>query len=141
MGRVCGQHKPGPQALVRAFWGYEGLGPQPPPAERLLSGLGEKGPRAVACLCGTVVSGLTSASAPSARQVCHMEIVGLPWWLNGEEAACSAGNLASIPGSGRSPGEGSDNPLQYSCLGNPMDRGACQATVHGVTKELDMTWT
>ena len=41
------------------------------------------------------------------------------------------------PGSGRSPGEGSGNPLQYSCLGNPMDRGACWATVHGVTK----SWT
>ena len=39
-----------------------------------------------------------------------------------------------IPGLGRSPGEGNGNPLQYSCLGNPMDRGAWQATVHGVTK-------
>jgi len=51
----------------------------------------------------------------------------------------NAGDVDSIPGSGRSPGEGNDNPLQYSCLGNPMDRGAWQATVHGVTKELDMT--
>ena len=42
-----------------------------------------------------------------------------------------------IPGSGRSPGEGKSNPLQYSCLGNPMDRGAWQVTVHGVTKESD----
>ena len=41
---------------------------------------------------------------------------------------------------GRSPGEGSDNPLQYSCLGHPMDKGAKQATVHGVTKEVDMIW-
>ena len=40
----------------------------------------------------------------------------------------------SIPGSGRSPGEGLSNPLQYSCLENPMDRGAWQATVHGVAK-------
>ena len=40
---------------------------------------------------------------------------------------------------GRSPGEGNGNPLQYSCLGNPMDRGDWQATVHGVTKELDTT--
>ena len=46
----------------------------------------------------------------------------------------NAGNMCSIPGSGRSPGEGNGNPLQYSCLGNPMDRGAWQATVHGVTK-------
>ena len=44
-----------------------------------------------------------------------------------------------IPGSERSPGEGSGNPLQYSCLGNPMDRGAWQATVHGVEKESDTT--
>ena len=46
----------------------------------------------------------------------------------------NAGNTASIPGSGRSPGEGNGNPCQYSCLGNPMDRGAWRATVHGVTK-------
>ena len=44
-----------------------------------------------------------------------------------------------IPGSGRSPGEGNGNPLWCSCLGNPIDRGAWQATLHGVTKELDMT--
>ena len=43
-----------------------------------------------------------------------------------------------IPGLGRSPGEGNGSPLQYSCLGNPMDRGAWQTTVHGVAKELDM---
>ena len=49
------------------------------------------------------------------------------------------GDVGLIPGSGRSPGEGNDNPLQYSCLENPMDRGAWQVTVHGVTKELDMT--
>ena len=53
--------------------------------------------------------------------------------------AGDTGDMDSIPGSGRSPGEGNDNPLQYSCLGNPMDRGAWQATVHGITKESDMT--
>ena len=46
----------------------------------------------------------------------------------------NAGNTSSIPGSGRSAGEGNGNPFQYSCLGNPKDRGACQATVHGVTR-------
>ena len=51
----------------------------------------------------------------------------------------SAGDLGSIPGSGRSPGEGNGNPLQYSCLENPMDRGAWWATVYGVTEEPDMT--
>ena len=49
----------------------------------------------------------------------------------------NAGDMGSIPGSGRSPGEGNDSPLQYSCLGNPMDRGAWWATVHGVAK----SWT
>ena len=57
-----------------------------------------------------------------------------PWWLSGKESACQAGDAGSIPGSGRSPGEGNDNPLQYSHLGNPMNRGAWQATVHGVVK-------
>ena len=51
----------------------------------------------------------------------------------------NAGDTDSIPGSGRSPGEANGNPLQYSCLENPMDRGAWQATVHRVTKESDMT--
>ena len=51
----------------------------------------------------------------------------------------NAGDAGLIPGWERSPGGENDNLLQYSCLGNPMDRGACQATVHEVTKELDMT--
>ena len=49
-------------------------------------------------------------------------------------SACNAGDLGLIPGLGRSPGEGNGNPLQYSCLENPMDRGAWWATVHGVAK-------
>ena len=56
-----------------------------------------------------------------------------------KESACKAGDSGSIPVSGRSPGEGNGNPLKYSCLGNRMDRGAWQATVHGVTKESDTT--
>ena len=48
--------------------------------------------------------------------------------------AANAGDVGSIPGSGRFPGEGNGNPFQYSCLENPMDRGAWQATVHGVAK-------
>ena len=51
----------------------------------------------------------------------------------------NAGDLGSISGSGRSPGEGSDNPLQCSCLENPMDRGAWWGTVHGAT-ESNTTW-
>ena len=57
-----------------------------------------------------------------------------------KESTCNAEDMGSIPWSGRSPGEGNGNPLQYSCLGNPMDRGAWRATVHGVAKESDMTW-
>ena len=51
----------------------------------------------------------------------------------------NAGDTGSIPGPERSFGEGHGNPLQYSCLGNPTDRGAWQATVHGAAKELDVT--
>ena len=51
----------------------------------------------------------------------------------------NAGDVGLIPESGRSPGEGNGNPLQHSCLENPMDRGVWWATVHGVTKESDMT--
>ena len=60
----------------------------------------------------------------------------LLWWLRkkGKEPACNAGDPDPIPGSGRSPGEGNGNPLQYSCLENFMDRGDWQATVRGVAK-------
>ena len=51
----------------------------------------------------------------------------------------NAGDMGSIPGSGRSPGEGNGYPLQYPCLGNPMDREAWWVAVHGVMKESDMT--
>ena len=51
----------------------------------------------------------------------------------------NVGDVGSVPGSGRSPGEGNDFPLHYSCLENPMDRGAWWATAHGVTKESNMT--
>ena len=57
--------------------------------------------------------------------------------LDGKESACNAGGLGSIPGSGKPPGEGNGNPIHSSCLGNPLGRGAWQATVHGVA-ELDM---
>ena len=59
---------------------------------------------------------------------------GLPRWLSAKETACQAGDSGLIPGSGRSPGEGNDYPLQYSCLENPMDEGAWQATVNEVAK-------
>jgi len=58
--------------------------------------------------------------------------MGLPWWLIGRESTCpaSSGDLGLIPELGRSPGEGNGNPLKYSHLGNPVDRGAWQAAVH-----------
>ena len=49
--------------------------------------------------------------------------IGLPWWLDGKESTCNAGDVGLIPGSGRSPGGGNGYPLQYSCLENSMDRG------------------
>ena len=58
----------------------------------------------------------------------------LPGDLDGKESACSGGNRGSTTGLGISPGVGNGNPLQYSCLENPMDRGAWQAAVHGVAR-------
>ena len=70
---------------------------------------------------------------------------GFPCGSEVKASACNAGDLGSTPGSGRSPGEGNGNPLQCSCLENPMDRGAWWATVHGVAKSRtrlsDFTFT
>ena len=62
--------------------------------------------------------------------------LGFPGGSEVKTSACNAGDLGLIPGLGRSPGGGNGNPLQYSCLENPMDRQAWWATVHGVTKSL-----
>ena len=64
---------------------------------------------------------------------------GLPGGSVAKESVCNAGDAGLIPGLGRSPGEGHGNPLQCSCLENPMGRGAWRATVHGVEKESDTT--
>ena len=61
-------------------------------------------------------------------------VLGFPGGSVSKESACNSGDQAPIPGSGRSPGEGNGNPLQYSCLENPMDKGAWQAIVHRVTR-------
>ena len=63
----------------------------------------------------------------------------LVMWLSGKESANNAGDTGLISGLGRSPGEGNGNPLQYSCLENPTDRGVWRATDHGVAEESDMT--
>ena len=64
--------------------------------------------------------------------ICIIE--GFPCGSDGKESTYNVGDLDSIPGLGRSSGEGNGNPLQYSCLENSMDRRAWQVTVHGVTK-------
>ena len=81
------------------------------------------------------LSGCSRPSHPTGNLSRH--IVGFPDGSDGKEAACSAGELGSIPGSGRSPRGGHGNPLQYSSLENSMDRGAWQAIVHRAAK----SWT
>ena len=61
------------------------------------------------------------------------ELRASPWWLGGKESTYNA-DVGSIPGLGRFPAEGNGNPVQYSSLGNPMDKGSWWATVHGVTR-------
>ena len=71
------------------------------------------------------------------------EMLRLPRWPSGKESTANAGDtrdVSSIPGLGRYPGEGNGNPIQYSCLEKPTDRGDWQATIHGVTKELVIIW-
>ena len=65
--------------------------------------------------------------------VCYL-LTGFSGGSDGKESTCNVGDPDSIPGSGRSPGEENGNPLRYSCVKNPMDRGAWWATVRGVAK-------
>ena len=96
----------------------------------------------------SVSPGVCSGSCPLS-QWCHPwsgnaheiwiqpDLLWGPWWLSGKESSCQGRRYSSVLGLGRSPGGGNGNPLQYSCLGNLMNRGAWQATVHGVAK----SWT
>ena len=68
------------------------------------------------------------------RGACIFLNYGFPGGSDGKASACNAGDPGSIPGLGRSPGEGNGDPLQYSCLENSMDRGAWKAAVHGVAE-------
>ena len=63
-----------------------------------------------------------------------ISVLGFPCGSVVKNLSANVGDMGLIPGSGRAPGGGNGNPLQYSCLGNPMDRGAWQATVHGIAK-------
>ena len=82
---------------------------------------------------GTVVP--VCSEALSVLSDNHVRALGLPSLSSvGRESACNAGDLGSIPGSGRSPGEGNSHPLQHSCLETPMDRGAWRAMVHGIAE-------
>jgi len=82
-----------------------------------------------------------SRGSSQPRIYVYLQLIhGLPCWLSSKESACNAGDAGdagSIPGSGRSPGGGHGNPLQYSCLKNPIDRRAWRATVHRASE----TWT
>ena len=69
-----------------------------------------------------------------------LDYLDLPCSSDGKESACNAGDPGSMPGWGRSPGEGNGNPLQYSCLENPMDRGAWRTTVQGVAESNMTEW-
>ena len=73
-----------------------------------------------------------------AKSICFRDKISVSWGFHsnsdGKESTWNAGDLGLIPGLRRSPGEGHGNPLQYSCLENPMDRGAWQATVHRVAQ-------
>ena len=101
---------------------------------------------AVLGLCCCVGFSLVVASGAFSLAVVHRLLIavaslvaqGFPGGSDGKESASNAGDWGSIPGSGRSPGEGNGYPLQYSFLGNLMDRGVWWATVHGIA-ESDMT--
>ena len=83
--------------------------------------------------------GKANSSPISGIKNSTLKPMGFPRGSDSKESALNGGNLGSIPELGRLPGGGIGNPLQYSCLGNPMDRGAWWATVHGVAKELGTT--
>ena len=83
---------------------------------------------------GTFKSLLQHHSLKASILWCSDFFMGFPGDSEVKVSACNAGDLGSIPGSGRSPGEGNGNPLQYSCLENPMDGGAWWAAVHGIAE-------
>ena len=108
-------------------------------------GEGNGYPRKYSCLENSLdrgawratVYGVATSQTQPKRPTLHLECpfsLGFPGSSVSKESSCSAGDQGLIPGSGRFPGEGTGNPLQYPCLENVMDRRAWQAAVHGVTK-------
>ena len=81
----------------------------------------------------------SGGTSPADTLIFNLHAAGFPGGSAVKSPPAHAGDAGLIPGLGRSPGGGNDNPLQSSCLENPMGRGALRATVHGVTKELGMT--
>ena len=88
----------------------------------------------------TCIKRLFSSSLLYAIRLVPSAYLGFPGGSDGKDSACKARDLGSIPGSGQSPGEGNGNPIQYSCLENPVDRGAWWATVHSVAELNTTEW-
>ena len=86
--------------------------------------------------CCLLTEGATETYKQGSDMIWFLSLLcgGLPWWLSGKESVCNAGDQGSIPGLGKSPGEGNGYPLQYSYLENSTDLGAWWATVQGVAK-------
>ena len=120
---------------------WSGL-PRPPPGDLPHPGIEPRSPASFASQADSLPlsdqgSPVTSPNRISAMFCPFTQPWGLPGWLHGKESTCNAGvagDAVSIPELGRSPGRGHGNPLQYSCLENPMNRGAWLATVHRLTQ-------
>ena len=101
-------------------------------------GEGNGNPLQYSCLENSMDGGAWWATVhgvtKSQSQLSNFSSLHFPGGSAGKESACTAGDPGSVLGLGRSPGKGNGNPLQYSCLEDPMDRGAWQATVHGVAR-------
>ena len=92
----------------------------------------------ITCLCNLNRLEIQSTEKGWSPEGKNYEV--FPGGSDGKASDCNFRYPGLIPGLGKSPGEGNGNPLQYSCLGNPMDRGTWWATVHEITKESDMAW-
>ena len=90
--------------------------------------------------CGLFLLGYSSSQCTPILLPLVTKCMGIPSGSVVKNPPANAGDMGSIPKSGRSSGEGNGTPLQHSCLENPMDRGAWRAAVHGAAEELDTSW-